>query len=102
MIEALLAILIFCAAAYFVLVPLRRTQTEPGEGESRHAALAELEARKQVIYREIRDTELDHASGKLDDSDFRRQDAELRKEAVKILDRIESLKGPGDPPAPPG
>ncbi len=40
--------------------------------------LAELEARKQAKYREIRDTELDHAQGKLSDEEFARQDAELR------------------------
>ena len=39
--------------------------------------LADLEARKQAKYREIRDTELDHAQGKLSDEEFARQDAEL-------------------------
>jgi cytochrome c-type biogenesis protein CcmF len=47
----------------------------------------ELEALKEAKYREIRDAELDHAAGKLSDEDFALLDAELRREAVEILDR---------------
>jgi cytochrome c-type biogenesis protein CcmF len=47
----------------------------------------ELEALKEAKYREIRDSELDHAAGKLSDADFALLDAELRREAVEILDR---------------
>jgi cytochrome c-type biogenesis protein CcmF len=49
----------------------------------------ELEALKEAKYREIRDAELDHAAGKLSDEDFALLDAELRKEAVEILDRAD-------------
>ncbi|MGH2975452.1 MAG: hypothetical protein ACRDLL_11380, partial [Solirubrobacterales bacterium] len=48
-----------------------------------------LEARKEAKYREIRDAELDHAAGKLSDRDFALLDAELREEAVEILDRAD-------------
>ena len=47
----------------------------------------ELEALKEAKYREIRDAELDHAAGKLSDEDFALLDAELRGEAIAILDR---------------
>ncbi|HSS04410.1 MAG TPA: hypothetical protein VLK89_04375, partial [Solirubrobacterales bacterium] len=50
------------------------------------AADTELEALKEAKYREIRDAELDHAAGKLSDEDFALLDAELREEAVEILD----------------
>ncbi len=53
----------------------------------------DLEARKQSKYREIRDTELDHAQGKIDDADFERQNAELRAEAVEILKQIDEASG---------
>ena len=46
----------------------------------------EADARKEAKYREIRDAELDHAAGKLSDEDFAVLDAELRHEAVAILD----------------
>jgi hypothetical protein len=92
LIELLLALLIFGAAIYFVSAPLRRGPDAPDREEGREAELADLEARKESKYREIRDTELDHAAGKLGEEDFRRQDAELRREAVEILDELDSRR----------
>jgi len=89
LIEILLGALLFVLVAAFVLVPLRRERSEGGEDPR----IAELESRKEAKYREIRDTELDHAAGKLDDDDFRRQDAELRREAVAILNQLDEVKG---------
>jgi cytochrome c-type biogenesis protein CcmF len=61
----------------------------PARGRRRGAVVrTELDALKEAKYREIRDAELDHASGKLSDEDFALLDAELRKEAVQILDRV--------------
>jgi cytochrome c-type biogenesis protein CcmF len=69
----------------------------PGRGGRRRpAADTELEALKEAKYREIRDAELDHAAGKLSDDDFALLDAELRKEAVEILN---SANGNGRAPA---
>ncbi len=58
----------------------RRAHVAPGADQ-------ELEALKEAKYREIRDAELDHAAGKLSDEDFAILDAELRREAIEILDR---------------
>ena len=52
--------------------------------------LADLEARKEAKYREIRDTELDREQGKLSDADWTRIDAELRRDAIGILKRIDA------------
>ncbi|HEV7483101.1 MAG TPA: cytochrome c-type biogenesis CcmF C-terminal domain-containing protein [Solirubrobacterales bacterium] len=61
----------------------------PARGRRRGALVrTELDALKEAKYREIRDAELDHAAGKLSDEDFALLDAELRKEAVQILDRV--------------
>jgi cytochrome c-type biogenesis protein CcmF len=57
---------------------------------SRRRGLApptEIDALKEAKYREIRDAELDHAAGKLSDEDYAILDAELRTEAVEMLDR---------------
>jgi cytochrome c-type biogenesis protein CcmF len=72
--------LIALAGALIGLWPTRST---------RRALVAdsELEAQKEAKYREIRDAELDHAAGKLSDEDFALLDAELRNEAVAMLDR---------------
>ena len=70
----------------------------PGRGARRRpTAATELEALKEAKYREISDAELDHAAGKLSDEDFALLDAELRREAVEILDRA---NGNGASPRP--
>ncbi len=59
----------------------------PSRGRRRGALVStEADALKEAKYREIRDAELDHAAGKLSDEDFAILDAELRREAVEILD----------------
>ena len=55
--------------------------------------IAALEAARESKYREIRDAEMDRESGKLSEEDFAELDAELRREAVDILDSLEALKG---------
>jgi cytochrome c-type biogenesis protein CcmF len=61
----------------------------PSRGRRRGALVrTEADALKEAKYREIRDAELDHAAGKLSDEDFAAIDAELRREAVEILDRV--------------
>jgi hypothetical protein len=71
--------LIAVAGALIGLWPARRARRSL-------VADSELEALKEAKYREIRDAELDHAAGKLSDEDFALLDAELRNEAVAILD----------------
>ncbi len=73
--------LIALSGALIAVWPARRARRVP-------AAPTELEALKEAKYREIRDAELDHAAGKLSDEDFALLDAELRREAVEILDRV--------------
>jgi hypothetical protein len=74
--------LIALAGALIALWPARSRRRVPAL-----VADPELEALKEAKYREIRDAELDHAAGKLSDEDFAILDAELRREAVEILDR---------------
>ncbi|HEU4944097.1 MAG TPA: cytochrome c-type biogenesis CcmF C-terminal domain-containing protein, partial [Solirubrobacterales bacterium] len=72
--------LIALTGALIAIWPARRARRTP-------SANGELEALKEAKYREIRDAELDHAAGKLSDEDYALLDAELRREAVEILDR---------------
>ncbi len=68
----------------------------PARGRRRGALVrTEADALKEAKYREIRDAELDHAAGKLSDEDFALVDAELRREAVEILDRAGNGNGAG-------
>jgi len=93
-VEYALALVILLALAWFVSAPLReRGAGEEVAGEIEDPVLAELEARKEAKYREIRDGELDRAQGKLTEEDFRRQDAELRAEAIAILKELDRVQG---------
>ena len=91
MLELLIAILLLVVVAAWISVPLRRSGA-PSEPGLEDPVLAELEARKQAKYREIRDTELDHAQEKLSDEEYARQDAELRREAIAILKEIDAAE----------
>ncbi|HEU4943892.1 MAG TPA: heme lyase CcmF/NrfE family subunit [Solirubrobacterales bacterium] len=84
--------LISLAGALIAIWPARRSRRAP-------VANTELEALKEAKYREIRDAELDHAAGKLSDEDFALLDAELRREAVEILDSGNGASGNGSPRA---
>ena len=90
--EFLLALAIVGAVALFVLWPFRSAATGGGISDPVEDEVAELEARKDTLYREIRDAEADRASGKLADSDFARLDSELRVEAIGILKRLDKLR----------
>src|SRR3954447_1589937 len=93
MLEVLLAVAIVTLVAWFVTAPLRdRPSARPDGDTEREAALADLEARKEAKYRQIRDAEVDHASGKLSDEDFQRLDRELRGEAIDILKKLDRLR----------
>ena len=83
--EVVSLILLAGAVAYFVTVPLRARAGDVGEDP----VVADLEARKEAKYREIRDAELDHAQGKLSEEDWRAADAELRAEAIEILNKLD-------------
>ena len=88
---ALIALFVIAAVALFVSIPLR-----PGAKSSERIEdpeRAELEARKESKYREIRDAELDREQGKLSRADWERLDAELRREAIAILKRIDAARG---------
>jgi hypothetical protein len=91
LIEILLGVLLFILVVAFVIAPLRQARAEDGGGED--PRVADLESRKEAKYREIRDTELDHAAGKLSDEDYQRQDAELRRDAIEILKRLDTARG---------
>jgi hypothetical protein len=72
-----------------VATPLRARRG--GAVVEEDAERAELEAARDAKYREIRDAELDHRTGKLSEADWRAMDRALRAEAVEILRRLDEL-----------
>jgi len=88
-----------------VTAPLRDAQRDPGSAARAGSSLDEsvassangvaredLEAAREAKYREIGDSELDFRTGKLSAEDFHAIDAQLRAEALAILDQLELLK----------
>ena len=91
--EVLIALLLLVVIAWFVSAPLRRPDEGAVTAADEDPVIADLEARKEAKYREIRDAELDRAQGKLSDADWRRADAELRREAIEILRALDRAQG---------
>jgi hypothetical protein len=89
--------------AAVVSAPLRRARSAPDAGPAVGAPVPpgdarmppqahkrdEMEAAREAKYREIRDTELDFRTGKLSPEDYQTIDADLRAEAIEILNELE-------------
>jgi hypothetical protein len=82
--EGVLFLALVLLAGWFVTEPLRAGRAPvPADVD-----IAALEAARDAKLRELRDAELDFATGKLGDSDYRALDAGLRAEAADLLRRL--------------
>jgi type II secretory pathway component PulM len=95
LIDLLVIFVVLALVVLLVSAPLRARRADEA---AESAELAELEAARDAKYREIRDAELDHRTGKLSEADWRALDRTLRAEAVAILRRLDEL----DPPTSDG
>ena len=90
MLQFLIVLAILQAVVHVVTGPFRRPASAPEPPGA--AAFEELEAAREAKYREIRDAELDHSTGKLSDADFEAVDRTLRAEAVEILHALDRAR----------
>ncbi|MGH7557043.1 MAG: hypothetical protein ACREMD_04575 [Gemmatimonadota bacterium] len=60
-------------------------------GDAASAELRDLEAEKDRLVREIHELELDRATGKLSDEDYRDLDARFKRRAVDTLRKIDAV-----------
>jgi hypothetical protein len=88
---ALLTLVLVAVVALVVSAPLRRAREQAPASHARD----DLEVAREAKYREIRDAELDYRTGKLSQEDYQAIDADLRAEALAILDRLEQLTPKG-------
>ena len=88
----MLVLAVVAVVAFVVSAPLRAGRGA-GERAEESAEHAELTAAREAKYREIRDAELDHRTGKLSEADWRVQDRALRAQAIEILRRLDVLEG---------
>lgn len=92
---AVLTLVLLAAVIAVVSRPLfaARAPLDSSEsGDLPAPARAELEVAREAKYREIRDAELDHSTGKLSDADFEAVDKTLRAEAVEILHALDRAR----------
>jgi len=100
----ILALLLLAVVVLLVSAPFRAGRRAPGGHDGTVAdarlttpavadSLDELEAAREAKYREIRDAELDYRTGKLSREDYEAIDADLRREALEILNSIEAAGG---------
>jgi len=88
-----------------VSAPLRRGAAvrESEQGELESLERIDLEAARDAKYREIRDAELDHQTGKLSDEDYTAIDSTLRADAIELLHQLDELgDDSGSAPVEPG
>ncbi len=92
--DFLIFIAIMAAVIVFVSRPLWRVSERDAKPASpAHATdMADLEAAREAKYREIRDAELDHRTGKLSQEDFEAVERSLRAEAVEILRALDRAR----------
>jgi flagellar biosynthesis/type III secretory pathway M-ring protein FliF/YscJ len=106
---AICTLLLLALIVLVVTAPLRRAEQQRLDPQHAQDSAAreidaertlrrdELEAAREAKYREIRDAEMDHRTGKLSAEDHRALDAELRAEALEILDSLQRLGEGGEP-----
>lgn len=93
---------ILALVALFVSRPLWREAVERrSDSREQSDAVADLEAAREAKYREIRDADLDHRTGKLSEADYEATDRALRAEAIEILRALDEVReregrAPGD------
>ena len=95
MTTALLVIGLVAVVVLFVSHPLRRGVAQRANLET-EVRIADLRTAKEDKYREIRDAEMDHRTGKLSEADWRGLDRQLRAEAVDIIHHLDELEPPAE------
>ena len=100
MVGIVLLVLLVVLAVLFVVVPLLRTAPAGRSGRPRAPSRLrriELRERRDAAYVALRELELDHETGKLDDRDYATATAELRAEALAALAALEDDDAGADP-----
>jgi hypothetical protein len=94
--DFLIVLAVVAVVAVVVTAPLR-ARGRAAASTSDAADIADLEAARDAKYREIRDAELDHRTGKLSDADYEAIDGSLRAEAVEILRALDGARERSEP-----
>ncbi|HEY3727794.1 MAG TPA: hypothetical protein VGL51_11500 [Solirubrobacteraceae bacterium] len=93
MLEIVLVLVVLAIVVLVVSAPLTRSRppVHPAPPVDRDE-VTELEAAREAKYREIRDADMDHRTGKLSDADYETTDSTLRAEAIEILRELDRAR----------
>ncbi len=92
-----MGVLVLAGVTYYISRPLAR----PRQASARQADELSLEAQRESLYTQIKELDLDHATGKVNDEDYARLRPELVTEAAAILKQLdEAARSPALEPAP--
>ena len=94
----LILLLLLLGVVWLVSTPLRRGRPTDGASAGETMRRIDLEAARDAKYREIRDAELDHQTGKLSDEDYEAINSTLRAEAIDLLHALDALEDTQSPP----
>jgi len=97
-IAILIGLVLLAAIAYYVSRPLLRQR-----GGVDVTTIASLELQRDALYAQIRELDMDHATGKTNDEDYQQIRAELVAQAADVLKRIDGVATtpvPAPVPAP--
>ncbi len=83
-----IGLLILAAIAFYVSRPLAQTRRIANTDDT--AALT-LEAQRESLYTQIKELDLDHATGKVNEDDYKRLRADLVAQAAGVLKQIDGV-----------
>ena len=94
----LIGVVILAAIGFYVSRPLAQSRRALQTNGAVDAQT--LEARRESLYTQIKELDLDHATGKVNDEDYARLRADLVTQAAAVLKQIDGIAQPSVPAAP--
>jgi hypothetical protein len=83
---------VFVGLAWFVVQPLFEASREIPS--SKEEDLDALQRRKLLLYRQIKELEMEYEIGNLDQSDYQQAREELKKEVSQVIGQIKRMSKP--------
>jgi hypothetical protein len=86
-IAILIGLVLLAAIAFYVSRPI----VQQRRGGTDATVIATLESRRDAVYSQIRELDMDHATGKLTDEDYQQSRADLIAQATTLLKQIDGV-----------
>ena len=86
-IAILIGLVLLAAIAFYVSRPI----VQQRRGGADATVMASLEAQRDAVYSQIRELDMDHATGKMNDEDYRQARADLVAQAATLLKQIDGV-----------